>query len=117
MHKRLRTGGREISQRSKAWQKEISTAAYRHELRQARALFPQTVSIRYRERIRIRTTAHRLAVPHQWVTLFTQTIKLHVHQPSALHKLELPRDVAVETNKVQPMHRRIRLICERIFRR
>ena len=48
----------------------------------------------------IRAACNRLPISHHRITLFTHPIKLSAHQPRALHKLKLPRDIRVDTNEM-----------------
>jgi hypothetical protein len=101
MSNTLSTNTRKVSQRPQTRQEEVRTAAHRNKLRQIVAAFSQPALHAASKTYPVTDNQQPLAISHHRIALFTQPIKLRTHQPRALHKLKLPRDVAVDTNEMQ----------------
>src|SRR5882724_9941677 len=96
------------AQRAQTRQKEIGAAFDRNKLRQPRAVLRHAVFLRLGETIRERATRNRLAISQQRIGFAGQAGKLAAVDPGVLEKLELARNIGVETNKLETASRILR---------
>ena len=54
------------------------------------------------ERVRRVATVERAARPENRIDFAGEAVEVRVHRPGTLHELELPRDVCVEAEEINP---------------
>src|SRR5215469_4342466 len=104
LHQRSASSARDEAQRAQTRKKEICPATHRDKARQ---------SAQPSKSVRRLTRRKWFAVAKQRIGFTGQCIELRIGQPGVLNELELPRDVGIQTDEVQPALRRRRCIGQR----